>query len=419
MINFSLIISFVKNSLIVTLPEYISVGVLFSIVALISRNFSVEVVGEYSFAYICGQIVASILGGSTLNVMRRDFTLSDEIKRQYLLSIYFYRLVFFLITILLALVAYLLQGLNLVIFLMLFARLVDALSDTYYYSLMSENRFNRYSIIKSSQYTTLLFFIYTGCHLHYSLTLLCTIFLFNSLIFASLNFILIWWDDSYEQKVYLQADYLKDLLKRTIPLFFSSSIYILSSRANILVVKNWCSPTEFGLFSLVINVMTIFTIFINALSSLLLNHQINSYKTSLKSLYQFTYKITLLLLPFGLLSTLFLYFSADYITLIFKSHREFTHYVQWASLALIPFVLQIPVNYMFTILDKNKLALIFSIIMLVCAVIIYIVGTYWYALDGAIIAFIAYSAFWCLSAHLVSIFLLKNNPLKPHKMFAE
>lgn len=410
------------NIVLLSFPEYIAGFSVILILIFLSKTYSLSIIGEFTYANTVGQILAAIFGVASLTIMRRDFSMSPLFRDKFLLTIFAYRALIAIGIMALALFLFSLKLLNFALLVMIVARLLDSLSETNYYSLLSENNFKLFSLLKSSHYVFLILLVIAiGYNFNLSIDQICLIFLSNSLFWFIFNFLMVYFTKVKNTGFHWKNTYLVVLLNRTLPLLLSTSIYILSTRVNIFVIKKVCNSEDFGVFSIVLSIIGLLTIFTSAISSLLLNKQIEIYKQSDEIFKKHLIKYSYLFLVIGFLVYVIMYFLSNYVNLIFKNYPEDKIYLlQIGLLSVIPYFLQIPINYFLTIVDKNKIALIFASILLLVAIIIYTSFTYLYALEGAIYSLVLYNFIWYMSLITVAIFMINkkiNNKKRRNECF--
>jgi len=405
-----------KNILLMSVPEYIAGFSVFAILIFLAKKVTLAEIGELTFANTTGQLVASILGVALLTTMRRDFVLKTEIRDKYAVSLYIARVFISMAIFIISFLLFELNILSKIVLLMIASRGIDSLSETYYYTLLSKERILKFSILKSLHYISLIGCVVSGIYENLNLFQISCIFLINSIVWCLINFILLFIEENIA-KVFIFFDtYQNDLFRRTFPLLLSSSVYLLSTRLNIFIVKKVCSPEDFGLFSIIISVLGIFSIFTSAISSFIINKQIDWYKESFQSLKINSIKLTIPFLGVGLCFLLVSYFASDYINYLFKNFDMNNVWLLKISLiSIVIYFIQIPYNYLFTVIDKNKVALYFSLCMITVAALLYYPFTNYFGLQGAILAFIAYNMLWCTILFAISMYIINKQILKENE----
>ncbi|AZB05402.1 hypothetical protein C1637_22305 [Chryseobacterium lactis] len=381
----------------ISLPEYIAGFSVFIILIFLSHNLSLADIGEFTYANTLGQTAAAIFGVAILTVLRRDFAFSNAISDKYFLTIFFARIVLFLGIAVILILSYSIKLIDYLSFLMILARLIDSLSETHYYYLLSKNKFKGFSIIKSSHYICLLVLLFITAKLIglSSIYLIGYVFIANSIFWLLLNLSMVYSQKKINRYIHWKSTYLKSFFNRMFPLLLSTFVYILSTRINVLVIKQYCTADEYGIFSIIISIIGIFSIFATAMSSFILNNQIIVFKNSYHGYLNLIKKQSIAFLLVGIVFYGISFILSDYITLVFKNFD--IHYIGFLKLALIsiiPLFLQVPVNYYFTVINKNKLALIFSISLFIYALVVYISFSYLMQLQGAIFSLILYTYSW-------------------------
>lgn len=403
---------YIQQTLYVVVPEYIAGFSIFLILIFFSKSYSLAFIGDFTFSNTIAQLIAAIYGSAMLITMRRDFMLVPKLIDKTVITIVFFRL---LIVVAIALIVYLLFKSNLISiisFIIIISRLIDSLTEVNHYALLAQNKFNYFSILKSLQYLTLIGCVFIISFFKYDAQTTINFFLINSLFWLFINLVFLKFSN-IDFQIDLKNRYLKLLILRTFPLLLSSSIYLLSTRINLLVVKDYCEADEFGVFSILINLIALFSIFASALSSMLMNQQTILYKKSTLLFRNNILKLVLVFLVIGLLFSFSFYYLADYINILFKNYpTDKIYLIKIAAFSVIPLFAQIPLNYIFTIINKNKIALIFSSIMLFCSYFIYSIFSHFFKLDGAVYSLIVYNVFWFLCLFVLSIYLLSKSELK-------
>ncbi|QBA20585.1 hypothetical protein EU348_05060 [Chryseobacterium indologenes] len=404
----------ILNLIYISLPEYIAGFSVFIILIFLSHNLTLADIGEFTFANTLGQTVAAVFGVAILTILRRDFAFSNTIGDKYFMTIFFARIALFLCMTLIIVLTYSVKLINYLSFLMILARLIDSLSETHYYYLLSKNKFRGFSIVKSSHYVCLLFAILITAKIWglNSIYYIGYIFVGNSLFWLLFNVSMVY---SYKINKYIhwKSIYLKSFFNRMFPLLLSTFVFIISTRINILVIKEYCTPDEYGIFSIIISIIGIFSILATAMSSFLLNDQIVVFKKSYHSYVSIIKKQSLIFLVIGIFLYGISFLLSDHITLIFKNFDiNYTGFLKLALISIIPTFLQVPINYYFTVINKNKMALIFSITLFIYALIVYISFSYLMQFKGAIFSLILYTWSWyIILVSLIFIYSKKINKI--------
>lgn len=390
-------------------PEYIAGFSVFAILIFFSKKASLAEIGELTFANTMGQLIASILGVALLTTMRRDFVVDTKLSEKYVISFYIIRFLISLLVFTIALLVFEFNFLSKIILVMIAARSLDSLSETNYYDLISKDNILKFSLVKSLHYSTLIISVVVGIYLNLNLYQITYIFLLNSLAWCIINFILLYVEKNIDKEFIFLDTYQKNLFRRAFPLLLSSSVYLISTRMNILIVKKLCNPEDFGLFSIIITILGIFSIFTSAISSFLINKQVDWFKVSMEKLKSNSIKITIPFFFAGILIFIITYFASNYINVLFKNFNMSHLWLLKISLiSIVIYFIQIPFNYLFTIVDKNKIALYFSVFMIISAAVLYYPLTYKFGLTGSVFAFLSYNILWCSCLVALSMYIVKT-----------
>ncbi|NIF04290.1 hypothetical protein F3J23_02455 [Chryseobacterium sp. Tr-659] len=402
-----------KNILLMSAPEYIAGFSVFAILIFFSKKASLAEIGELTYANTVGQLIASMLAVALLTTMRRDFALKEWLRDKQVFSLYIVRSVIFLAILLIVFFLFKFELISQIVFLMIVSRNIDSLSETYYYTLLSKNSYVKFSILKSFHYLSLIGSVLVGIMQSFNIHQIVYVFLLNSVLWSLINFTLLFFEKNITKKLFILNKYQKNLFKRAFPLLLSSVIYLLSTRLNVLIVKKICNPEDFGLFSIIITLLGIFSIFTSAISNFFINQQVEWYKSSSKLLKNRLIKLSGLFFLLGVAGVVVIYFASDYVNYLFKNFdMERVWLLKLAMVSILAYFLQIPYNYLFTILDKNKLALYFSIAMIIVASVLYYSFTVLYGLEGAVWALLIYNILWCSALFLIAMNVINKQILK-------
>lgn len=403
----------IRDIILLCIPEYIAGFSIFAILVFFSKKASLAEIGELTYANTVGQLIASMLAVALLTTMRRDFALKERLRDQQVFSLYIVRSIIFLVILLIGFFLFKFELISQIVFLMIVSRNIDSLSETYYYTLLSKNSYVKFSILKSFHYLSLISCVLVGIMQGFNIHQIVYLFLLNSVVWSLINFFLMFFEENITRKVFILNKYQKNLFKRAFPLLLSSVVYLLSTRLNILIVKKICNPEDFGLFSIIITLLGIFSIFTSAISNFFINRQVEWYKLSSVLLKNRVIKLTGVFFLLGIAGVIVIYFAADYVNYLFKNFdMKKVWLLKLSMVSVVIYFLQIPYNYIFTILDKNKLALYFSVAMILLAAVLYYSFTVFYGLEGAVWALLIYNVFWCAALFLVAMNIINKQILK-------
>lgn len=401
-------LSHLKNFLSVSISEYIAAAVLFILNILISRNYGVEAFGQFSFAFSLGQIIIAVLGGGINFLIRRDFVKDKSLAQNYFITFLLIRLFLILCCSFVLGIGYIIGILDGLILIMLVARMIEGLNDTIYALYQSKNKFLFSSVTKSIHYLFLL--CCCGLAIYYLFAIDYIYINFLALSLSVFIFLLLLLFNSKEYFFAYQPNdtYIKTTLKNAFPLLVANILFVFSSRVNILILKSSLQPIEFGIYNICMNILTIFTIFSNAIGNVIYNQlttSVNQKDQILSKLYSLSKQIGSL----GLVACIIIILFSNMIFSVFGANQAYSYALKIVSAALIPIFIQVPFNYILTIYNKTTVALIFSGIMLcIISTIYFILSSIW-GFDGAI-----YAHLICMSLWLVGIVLVSKQTIVNH-----
>ncbi|PTT37335.1 hypothetical protein DBR28_09905, partial [Chryseobacterium sp. HMWF028] len=199
-----------------------------------SKKASLAEIGELTYANTVGQLIASMLAVALLTTMRRDFTLKEWLRDKQVFSLYIIRSIIFLVILIIGAFLFKFELISQIVFVMIISRNIDSLSETYYYTLLSKNSYIKFSILKSFHYLSLIASVLTGVMQGFNIHQIVYLFLLNSVLWALINFILLFFEENITRRFFILNKYQKNLFKRAFPLLLSSVVYLLSTRLNIL-----------------------------------------------------------------------------------------------------------------------------------------------------------------------------------------
>lgn len=401
-------LSYFKNFLSVSISEYTAAAVLFVLNILFSRNYGVEAFGQFSFAFSLGQIIITILGGGINFLIRRDFVKDKSLAQNYFITFLLIRFILITCCSFIIGIGYIIGILDGLILIMLIARMIEGLNDTIYAVYQSKDNFVFGSITKSIHYIVLL--CCTGLVIYFLFPI--AYIYANFLILSLLVFILLlaFLFNSKEYLFLFQPNdaYIKSTLKSAFPLLIANILFVLSSRVNILILKTSLQPFEFGIYNICMNILTIFTIFSNAIGNIIYNQLITSINEKDKILSKL-YSLSKQIGAIGLLACVIIILFSNMIFDIFGANPTYSYSLKIVSVALIPIFMQVPFNYILTIYNKTTVALIFSGIMLCIVSIIYFLCSNIWGFDGAIYAHLVCMSLWLIGIIAVSKHTIVNN----------
>ena len=185
--------SFFKENIWVIFTEYLWLFGVFIISVLCSRFYGADALGVFSYGTAISQIVILGLGSAFSNLIMRDVGTNSKLNEVYLKKVLQIRgAILFFTLFIVVVIQYAFFSVtnteNLVfILILIIAKGLDALCDTFYMVYLSLKIFKKYSYLKILHTVTTILFVTFSCLLHYPILITYLVMLLSSLFFLVFN----------------------------------------------------------------------------------------------------------------------------------------------------------------------------------------------------------------------------------------
>jgi O-antigen/teichoic acid export membrane protein len=410
-----------KESILVTITDYISFGVLFFITIFINKFYGTEHVGIFSLIYAISQITVMSLGSAFSNILRRDVSIDPSLSLTYINNILKIRGAVLLLSLLIVMSSnYFFSDhsplFTYFLFLMLLTKGVDLANETFYSAYQSLGTIKQFAIIKSCNFISLGVIALPLCYfklpLHFlyetHLAIATLFFLFNALYYSK-KF------ESIRAQILSNSNFLVYLLKETWPIIINAVFFQVSSRISILIIEAINGTKLQGTYSLAVTIITGLTAFSNSISIVLFPYFSRTYKNEPSGFFT---KLNKVLLAFiGCSVLLFILFHlCEPIILYYIGHlpEEGPKVFNIMSLSIIPLFLIPVMGYGFIIIRKQYDGMLIAGIILVLNIISFFIFSKYYGIVGSAMAFVITQT---VSFSLMYIWLYKLMKVdKPREM---
>lgn len=385
-----------KNTFLVLFAEYFYYGILFLIGIIISRNFGDKEFGNFNLVISVAQICILTLGSSFSIILRRDMALNESVGADLLHKTIILRI----ITIFISLIAGTIfivsvYDANIIliislIFITLY-RGFDLLNESFFIYYQAQKKIEKYFIAKFLLSIFLAFFFYfiikifpSNFNLSYaSLAIIsCLVFLTQLISHKRLK-------QKITNKNAVVSTY-KYLLTEAWPIIANSFFFQLNSRLSILLIGYLCYNSGYlGLYAAALSIVSAITMVGNGIAIVLFSKLAEMFNTDVKAFKVFLFKICAGIFIMGFVAGLFYFLFTPQFILMYKIEDASALAVFfWCGIS-IPFIMVNTIlGYIFTIIRKQKTALIISIINLILSLIIIFVFTTKFQIVGAAQAYL-------------------------------
>lgn len=367
--------SLLKEGAIVSITEYLMLGSLFGINIIINRGFGTAALGDFTFAYTIAQIIIMGIGGAFSPLLRREIVLqNNELANKFIVSVLQLRIYVIVICCILCAVLFIFihpaqYKLNTFVLLMFLAKGFDSLTETFYTTYQSLQKYISFAFIKScnAAINIIVILLIVYCKLpietlYYSLALVALIFLICNLFYVS-NFFEI------KKRILLNWAYTKEkryLVIEAWPLILNSVFFQISSRVSVLFVYSISGKIVTGVFSAAIMMITVFTAFANSLGVVFFPRLAQIYAQNKLALFAYLRKTALLVGLLGAVLSVFFIATIYWQLKIIGNMPPYAHKMFIIAGLSIPFaVLSGVFGNVFVIMKKQLLGMYLSAIILV------------------------------------------------------
>ena len=381
-----------KESVLVTLTDYLSFGILFAITIALNKYYGTVELGVFTLIYTIAQITVMSLGSGFSGILRRDVSIDNSQATSYIQHILKIRGVIVMLSLALAISGCYFfiddkPGFLYLLFLMIIAKGFDSGNETYYTTFQSLHAIQRFTILKSSNYLLLGALVLIACVFEFPVQRIYEIhvgvavlfFLFNALLYRGGN----------PAVLTSKKNLNRYLLTETWPLLVNAVFFQLSARISILIIEALNGTRLQGLYSLGIIIIAGVTAFANSVSIVLFPYLTVTYNKNIQKLWPAVTKVTLSFLACSLLLTAAFNIALPYILeFVGDLPTEAPAVFRILSWGIIPVFLLSLTGYLFTITGHQRQGMYAAAVTLVINVAGFYLLSKFYGITGSAFAFV-------------------------------
>lgn len=404
--------SFFKENIWVIFTEYLWLFGIFIISLLYNRYYGTAALGVFSYGIAVSQIAILGLGSAFSNLIMRDVGTNSKLNKVYLKKVLQIRGSIILFTLLIVVgIQYIIFPLTdndhfIFILILIIAKGLDALCDTFYMVYLSLKLYKKYSFVKILHALSAILFVAISCVLEYSVTVTYLVILFSSFLFFVVNiFFFIRYKDeinNIENPIVINNSIIKTpesitfgyLAKESWSLLLSVVFFQIGSRVNTLIIFGIIGSISLGVYSSASMLITCFTAAAPFMGIVLFPVLNRSFLENPNKLSKFILKIIPLIFFVGIAATGVCYFSIPLAIKLMKNMPEYASAIFAIMIWVIPFNYIIGViNSIFIIIKKQSIGMVVTFMILVVNMALIYFGATFYQLKGVAIASVIGSFF--------------------------
>lgn len=419
--------SFFKENIWVIFTEYLWLFGVFIISLLYNRYYGTASLGVFSYGTAVSQIAILGLGSAFSNLIMRDVGTNSKLNKVYLKKVLQIRsFIIFLTLLIVSAIQFLLFPLTvhdqfIFIILLIIAKGLDALCDTFYMIFLSVKMYKKYSTIKILHAVSAILFVAVSCVLKYSITVTYLAILCSSLLFFILN--ILYYNrhkneiNNIENPV-VKGDFIlktpetisfRYLAKESWSLLLSVVFFQIGSRVNTLIIFGIIGSVSLGVYSSSYMLITCFTAAAPIMGVVMFPVLNKNFLEDPIKLSRFILKIIPLVFILGIMVTIVSYFSIPIAIKLMKNMPDYANSIFAIMILVIPFNYIIGViNSIFIIIKKQSIGMIVTFVMLVVNMALVYFGAVYYQIKGVAVASVIGSFFQVVLFILVYLVVNKK-----------
>lgn len=425
--------SFFKENIWVIFTEYLWLFGVFIISVLYSRFYGADALGVFSYGTAISQIVILGLGSAFGNLIMRDVGTNSRLNEVYLkkvLQIRGWIILFTLLTVVILQYGFfsLASPENfLFIIILIVAKGLDALCDTFYMIYLSLKIYKKYSFVKTFHTVVSILLVLISCLLNYPVLVSYSLILANSLLFFGFNIYYFKRQKTYINLiespkpaagviVKLPASITFRYLGREIwPLLLSVVFFQVGSRVNTIIIFGMMGSISLSVYSSALMLITCFTAAAPFMGIVLFPVLNRIFIENPDRLSKFILKIIPVLFLVGMAVMVVCYFSIPVAISIMKNMPDYAAPIFAIMIWVIPFNYVIGIiNSIFIIIKKQKTGMVVTFTIMIANLLLIYFGALYFEIRGVAIASVAGSIFQVALFIIVFFYLTKRSfQIKP------
>jgi len=404
--------TFLKESIWVVFTEYLWLFGVFVISLLYSRYYGTASLGIFSYGTAVSQVAILGLGSAFSNLIMRDVGINSKLNKVYLIKVLQIRSsIIFLTLIIVATIQFAIYPLTdnqqfIFIIILIIAKGLDSLCDTFYMILLSLKMYTKYSPVKILHALSAILFVSISCFFKYSITVTYFAILCSSILFFIIN---IFYFNIYKKEINtvkmpdLKSNFsfktpeditFRYLAKESWSLLLSAIFFQIGSRVNILIIFGIIGSVSLGVYSSGTILITCFTAaapFMGIVIFPVLNKKFLENPTKLS---RFVVGIIPAIFIVGIVVAVVSYLSIPFTIKLMKNLPAYASNIFAIMIFVIPFNYVIGViNSLFIVIKKQSIGMIVTFVVLVVNIALFYFGALFYQLKGVAIASVISSFF--------------------------
>jgi O-antigen/teichoic acid export membrane protein len=422
--------SFFKENIWVIFTEYLWLFGVFIISVLYSRFYGADALGVFSYGTAISQIVILGLGSAFSNLIMRDVGTNSKLNEVYLKKVLQIRGVILLFTLFIVVVIQyaffsVTNTENLVfILILIIAKGLDALCDTFYMVYLSLKIFKKYSYLKILHTGTTILFVTFSCLLHYPILITYLVMLLSSLFFLVFNiyfFIRQRNEMNNIESPMVNSNFkiktpdtitFRYLAKEIWPLLLSAVFFQVGTRINTLIIFGFMGSISVGVYSSGLMLITCFTAAAPFMGIVLFPVLNRTFLENPDKLSKLILKAIPIIFMIGIAVMFVCYLGIPIAIKLMKNLPEYAVTIFTIMIWVIPFNYVIGIiNSLFIIIQKQKAGMVVTFVVMVVNIILMYTGVLYFQMDGVAIAFVASSIFQ-VALYVIVYFYLNNRSLQ-------
>jgi O-antigen/teichoic acid export membrane protein len=308
------------------------------------------------------------------------------------------------------------------ILILIIAKGLDALCETFYMIYLSLKMYKKYSLIKILHALFAILFVAISCILKYAITVTYLLILCSSLLFFVVN---IYFFVKYKNEINNtpspvmvnntgiktpESITFKYLAKESWSLLLSVVFFQIGSRVNTLIIFGIIGSVSLGVYSSSYMLITCFTAAAPFMGIVLFPILNRNFLEDPNKLSKFILKIIPLIFFVGVAATLVCYLSIPLAIKLMKNMPDYASKIFAIMIWVIPFNYVIGIiNSIFIIIKKQSVGMIVTLIIMLVNMALVYVGALLYKLNGVAIASVIGSFFQVALFIVVYLFVNKKN----------
>jgi len=419
--------TFIKESIWVIFTEYLWLFGVFVISLLYNRYYGTASLGIFSYGTAVSQLAILGLGSAFSNLIMRDVGINSKLNKAYLVKVLQIRsFIIFLTLIIVVTIQFVIYPLTdnrqfIFIIILIIAKGLDSLCDTFYMILLSLKMYKKYSPIKILHALSAILFVSISCFLKYSITVTYFAILCSSFLFFIIN---IFYFNIYKNEINtikipdLKSDFViktseditfRYLAKESWSLLLSAIFFQIGSRINILIIFGIIGSVSLGVYtsgSILITCFTAAAPFMGIVIFPVLNKKFVENPTKLS---RFIVGIIPAIFIVGIMVTVVCYLSIPFAIKLMKNLPAYASYIFAIMILVIPFNYVIGViNSLFIVIKKQSIGMVVTFVILVVNIALFYFGALFYQIKGVAIASVISSFFQVASYILVYLIVSRK-----------